>query len=93
MSKLALEPTQSYPTVLGALSLEVKWLKREADHSPPTSAEVKECMELYLHSPDTPSWHGAQLKKNTGTTLPLYLLLFTNHSYVITQYKNLLSKF
>jgi len=63
MSKLALEPTQSYPTVLGALSLEVKWLKREADHSPPTSAEVKECMELYLHSPDTPSWHGAQLKK------------------------------
>jgi hypothetical protein len=24
---------------------------READHSPPSSAEVKECMELYLHSP------------------------------------------
>jgi hypothetical protein len=24
---------------------------READHSPPTCAEVKECVELYLHSP------------------------------------------
>jgi hypothetical protein len=33
---------------------------READHSPPSSAEVKEWIELYLHSPDTPSWHGTQ---------------------------------
>jgi hypothetical protein len=24
---------------------------READHSPPSSAEVKERVELYLHSP------------------------------------------
>jgi hypothetical protein len=24
---------------------------READHSPPPSTEVKECVELYLHSP------------------------------------------
>jgi hypothetical protein len=24
---------------------------READHSPPLSADVKECVELYLHSP------------------------------------------
>jgi len=32
---------------------------READHSPPTSAEVKEGVELYIHSPNTPSWHGA----------------------------------
>jgi hypothetical protein len=24
---------------------------READHSPPASAEVKEWVELYLHSP------------------------------------------
>jgi hypothetical protein len=34
---------------------------READHSPPSSAEVKEWVELYLHSPNTPSWRGAQL--------------------------------
>jgi hypothetical protein len=32
-----------------ALSLGVKRPKREADHSPPSSAEVKECVELYLH--------------------------------------------
>jgi hypothetical protein len=58
----------SYPTVPGALSLGVKRPGREAGHSPPSSAEVKECVELYLHSPNTPSWHGAQL--STGTTLP-----------------------
>jgi hypothetical protein len=34
---------------------------REAVHSPPTSAKVKEWVELYLHSPSTPSWRGAQL--------------------------------
>jgi hypothetical protein len=33
----------------------------EADHSPPSSAEVKEWVELYLHSPNAPSWRGAQL--------------------------------
>jgi hypothetical protein len=27
---------------------------READHSPPSSVEVKECVEIYLHSPNTP---------------------------------------
>jgi hypothetical protein len=37
--------------VPGALSLEVKRPGREADHSPPSSAEVKECVDLYLHSP------------------------------------------
>jgi hypothetical protein len=34
---------------------------READHSPPSIAELKECVELYLHSPNTPSRRGAQL--------------------------------
>jgi hypothetical protein len=33
----------------------------EAGHSPPSSADVKEWVELYLHSPNTPSWRGAQL--------------------------------
>jgi hypothetical protein len=28
---------------------DVKRLGYEADHSPPSSAEVKECVELYLH--------------------------------------------
>jgi hypothetical protein len=31
-------------------TLRVKRPGREADHSPPISAEVKECVELYLHS-------------------------------------------
>jgi hypothetical protein len=44
---------------------------READHSPPSSAEGKECVELYLHSPNTPSWRGAQLGGAQGQ---LYLL-------------------
>jgi hypothetical protein len=41
-------PTQ---WVRGALSLGVKRPQLEPDHSPPSSAEVKECLELYLHSP------------------------------------------
>jgi hypothetical protein len=39
---------------------------READHSPPSSAEVKEWVELYLHSSNTPSWRGAQLGEAHG---------------------------
>jgi len=38
--------------------------EREADYSPPSSAEVKKWVELYLHSPNAPSWSGAQLKKH-----------------------------
>jgi hypothetical protein len=34
-----------------ALSLGVKRPERAADHSPPSSAEFKECVELCLHSP------------------------------------------
>jgi hypothetical protein len=45
------------------LSLGVKRPGRESDHSPPSSAKVKEWMEIYLHSPNTPSWRGAQLKE------------------------------
>jgi hypothetical protein len=37
--------------VPGALSLGVKRPGLEAHHSSPSSAEVKECVELYLHSP------------------------------------------
>jgi hypothetical protein len=44
---------------------------READHSPPSNAEVKDWVELYLHSPNTPSWRGAQLGGAQGQ---LYIL-------------------
>jgi hypothetical protein len=37
--------------VAGALSLGIKRPGREADHSPSSNAEVKECVELYFHSP------------------------------------------
>jgi hypothetical protein len=46
--------------VPGALSLEVEEPEREADHLPPSSAEVK----------NTPLWHGAQLKHRDFMFLP-----------------------
>jgi hypothetical protein len=49
-SRTALGPTQPpIQWIPGALSLGVKWSMREADHSLPSSADVKECVELYLH--------------------------------------------
>jgi hypothetical protein len=36
---------------------------READHSPPASAEVKKNVDLYIH-PHMPSWPSAQLVKH-----------------------------
>jgi hypothetical protein len=54
--------------VAAALSLGVKRPEREADHSPPSSAEVKECVELCLHSPNMSSWSGAQLKHRDNFT-------------------------
>jgi hypothetical protein len=48
---MALRPTQPpIQRVKGSLSLGVKRPGREADHSPSSSAEVKVCVELYLHS-------------------------------------------
>jgi hypothetical protein len=49
---------------------------READHSPPSSAEVKEWVQLYLHTPNTPSWRGAQLGEAQGQ-LYLYVMYET----------------
>jgi hypothetical protein len=46
----------------------------EADHSPPSSAEVKECLELYLHSPNTPPWRRAQLKSQGQLYLSPFIL-------------------
>jgi hypothetical protein len=47
-----LGPTQPpIQWVPAALSFRVKRPGRETDHSPPSSGEVEECVELYLHSP------------------------------------------
>jgi hypothetical protein len=60
VSRMALGPTQPpIQWVPQALSLGAKRPGREADHSLPSSAEVKECVELCLHSPNMPSWRGA----------------------------------
>jgi hypothetical protein len=67
--------------VLGALSLGVRRPGHEVDHSSPSSAMVKECMELYLHSPNMPSWCGTQ---GTGITLPLPLVSTTVYLVVYT---------
>jgi hypothetical protein len=47
----------------------VKRSGRGVDHPPPSSAEVKERVELYLYSPSRPSW------PVLGRTLPFYLFL------------------
>jgi hypothetical protein len=66
-SKPALGPTQPpIQWVPGALSLGVKRLGRESGHSPASSAEVKEWVELYLHFPNMPSWRDAQLRFAQG---------------------------
>jgi hypothetical protein len=86
-SSRALGPTQPpIQRVPGALSQGVKRLVREADHSPPSSAEVKECVELYLHSPNTPSWRGAQLQHRDNVPLPLRLPLLMQHSFHLPQW-------
>jgi hypothetical protein len=72
-SRPALGPTQPpIQWALEAFSLGVKWQGREADHSPPSSSEVKECVEIYLRFPNTPSWRGAQLKRKDNFTLTLH---------------------
>jgi hypothetical protein len=51
--------------------LRVKRPGCEVHHSPPSSAEVKEYVKLYLNSPNTPSWRGAQLKHRNNFTFTL----------------------
>jgi hypothetical protein len=75
--------------VPGALSLGTKRPGREADYSPPTSAEVKEWVELYLHSPNTPPWRGDQLKHRDTFT---FTFTFTfNFTMANCNYKTLTS--
>jgi hypothetical protein len=52
----------SYPMGSRGSFPGVKRPGSEADNSPPSSSEVKKCMELYLHSQIRLQWRGAQLK-------------------------------
>jgi hypothetical protein len=75
VSRLALGPKEP-PTkwVLEALSPGVKRLGREADHSPPSSAEVKNGIAI-PPLPHASSWHTAKLIKHRDNfTLPFIML-------------------
>jgi len=75
-SRLALGPTQPpIPWVPGALSFGVKRPGREANHLPPSSAEIKNVW-IYTSIPHTPSERGAQLKKAQGQ-ITFYLYHFS----------------
>jgi hypothetical protein len=75
VSRPALESTHSpIQWVPVALFPGVKRPGREADHSAPFSAE---CVELYLPSPSTPPWHGAQLRKINIKVEVKYILVLT----------------
>jgi hypothetical protein len=79
-SRTALGHTQlPIQWVTGTLSLGVKRARREADHSPPSSAEVIECVELYLQSPNMPSWRGSELKIKHSD---IFTFVFTYSSWV-----------
>jgi hypothetical protein len=64
VSRTALLPTYSpIQWVPGSLSLGLKLPESESGHPHQSSSEVEEWVELYLHSPITPSWRCAPLKK------------------------------
>jgi hypothetical protein len=69
-SRPVLEPTQSrIQWIRGALSLGAKRPVCEADHSPPSSAKVKNVWS-YTSTPPI-CFHGVVLSWSTGTTLSL----------------------
>jgi len=60
VSRLVLGPTQPHiQWVKGTLYPSIKWPEFKADYSPPSTAEAKECVELYIHYPTTSSCRGA----------------------------------
>jgi hypothetical protein len=64
-------------TLPGALSLELKRSGREADHSPPSNAEVKRMSGAILPLPTTSPWRGAQLKHwDNFTFLPFTCMFY-----------------
>jgi hypothetical protein len=67
----------SYPMGTRGSSLGVKRPGRKTDQSPPSSAKVKECLELYIHFPNTPSWRGAQFKTKHRDNFTFYLTVMS----------------
>jgi hypothetical protein len=82
-SRPALGPTQPpIQWVPGALSLGVKRPGRQADYSPVSSAEVKECMDLYFHS--TPQYARTASFPIYSSCLVFY---FVQEEYQATSYE------
>jgi hypothetical protein len=76
MSRPALGPTQPPSQwVPGALSLGVKRPGHEADHSPPSCAEVKNAWSYTSTPPIRLRGMVLSYKKSTGTTLPLPFII------------------
>jgi hypothetical protein len=72
--------TASYPMGTGGCFPGGKGPEREADHSAPSIAKVKECVDLYPHSPNTSSWRGAYL--STGTLINLLPLKIQQNNLI-----------
>jgi len=69
--------------------LGVKRPGLEADHSLPSSTEIKECVELYLHSSNTPSWRCAQLKHRDNFNVTFFTFKITlQHHMHLLQYQS-----
>jgi hypothetical protein len=84
-SRTAMGPTQP-PTqwVAGALSLGVKWPGREADHSPPSSAEIKNAWS-YTSTPQYVfmAWYLVKHRDNFTFYIHTYVHTYI-HTYIHT---------
>jgi hypothetical protein len=60
---------------------------RDADHSPPSSAEVKYGQELYLLSPHVPPWNvaGQLLSEDDNVTVDVFSVHSTSHKVLESQ--------
>ena len=65
-------PPASYTVGTGFVSRGIKRQGRGVNHPPPSNAETKERVELYIYYPSGPSRHVI------GRTLPLPTLIFKN---------------
>jgi hypothetical protein len=68
----------SYPMGTRDFSVGVKRPRREADHSPPSSAEVKNA-QSYTSAPQYAFVVWCQVKRSTGTTLPYIYIQISVH--------------
>jgi hypothetical protein len=72
MSRMVLGPTQPpIQWMPGSLSLGVKWLRHEADHSPPSSAEVKNASS-YISTPQYIFMASCLVKHRDNITFTFY---------------------